>query len=545
MPIQYDDRYILKPGHKVDYTREMVMELQKCAQDIIYFAENYFTVVHPTKGKNRLCELDGLYDFQKEMIKNFSENRFNIVLSARQMGKTTCSCIYLLWYALFNTDKTLAILANKQSTAQSIVEDIKTAYEELPPFMKPGVKKYDSLTVIFDNGTTVFSRATSEDALRGESVSLLFLDEFAFVPENVADKFWASNFPTISTGGNIIIVSTPNGTAGLYYDLWKKSVNREKDNRGVLWKSIRVRWDQHPDRDEDWKEEMLESIGKVKFSQEFDCSFTGSTYTLITGEVLEKLTPVDPAFYVEEGYYMWKRPEPKRLYLMGADVAKGANSDYNVLNIFDVTDFYKTKKIEQVALFRRNDISPFDFKDKIIQLGKQWNEAMVIVESNDLGHAVVQNLYFDDGYENTWYDQEKGEYGIRATTKTKPLALSYFKEDIETFKMRIYSDDMIRELGYYEEIRTGIFGSRKGREFHDDTVASAYWVSYALRSLYFQDYYEWWLQNNDENYQKLMQYEGKEAEEQDSDTADGFLKAMGGFSDIDKEMEDFKNDLSM
>jgi hypothetical protein len=361
MPIPYDERYILRPGHKVEYTREMVMELQKCAVDIIYFAEEYYTVVHPTKGKKLLCQLDGLYSFQKKMIKAFSENRFNIVLASRQVGKTTCSCIFLLWFAIFNTDKTLAILANKQSTAQSIVSDIKTAYEELPPFMKPGVKKYDSLTIEFDNGTKILSRATSEDAIRGESVSLLFLDEFAFVPENVADGFWASNFPTVSTGGNIIIVSTPNGTAGLYYELWKKAVNREKDNRGVLWKSIRVRWDEHPDRDEKWKEEMLESIGKIRFAQEFDCSFTGSTYTLIIGEVLEKLTPVDPSFYTEEGYYMWKRPEPNHLYLMGADVAKGANSDYHVLNIFDITNFYKNGRYEQVAIFRRNDISAFLF----------------------------------------------------------------------------------------------------------------------------------------------------------------------------------------
>ncbi len=544
MPISYDDRYVLRPGHKVNYTKEMVWELQKCASDIVYFAENYFTVLHPIHGKKRLCELEGLYDFQKDMIKNFSENRFSIVLASRQVGKTTCSCIYLLWFALFNTDKTLAILANKQSTAQSIVGDIKIAYEQLPAFMKPGVKKYDALTIEFDNGTTVFSRATSEDALRGESVSLLFLDEFAFVPENVADAFWASNFPTISTGGSIIIVSTPNGTAGLYYELWKKASNREKDNRGVLWKSIRIRWDQHPDRDEKWKDEMLESIGKVKFSQEFDCSFTGSTYTLITGDTLEKLNSIDPAFYVEEGYYLWKRPEPNRIYLMGGDVAKGANSDFHVLNIFDVTDFYKNGKYEQVAIFRRNDISAFDFKDKIIEIGKQWNDAMVIIENNDIGHAVVQNLYFDDGYENTWFNQDKGEYGIRATTKTKPIALSYFKEDIESFKMLIHSEDMVRELSYYEEIRTGIFGARNGREYHDDTVASGYWVSYALRSLYFQDFYEWWLKNHDSNYNKLMDI-NKDSETHDNETADLFLKALGGYSNFDKDMEDFKKDLTI
>jgi hypothetical protein len=536
MPIVYDDRYILRPGHQVEFTREMVMVLQKCASDILYFAENYFTIVHPTKGKMVIT----LYDFQKELLSVFARGKRSIICSGRQLGKTTCSCIYLLWYSLFNADKDVAILANKQSTAASIISDIKEAYEQLPPWMKPGVKKYDNLTIIFDNGTKIYARATSPDALRGESVSLMFLDEFAFVPENIAEDFWASQLPTLSTGGSVIIVSTPNGTAGLFYKLWKQS---ESKNSG--WNNLKISWDKHPDRDENWKEQTIKDLGsKVQFAKEHACSFTGSSYTLIDADVLTKLFAKEPTHYTEEGYYIWKKPVPGHLYMAGIDVAKGANSDYHVINIYDITNFFSNSKYEQVALYRRNDISVFDFQAKCVKICNTWNEAIAVVENNDLGHVVVQNMYYQDGYENTWYDYEKGEYGIRSTQKTKPLAISYFKEDIESSKMIINADIMITELSYYEEIKTGIFAARNGRDFHDDTISSGYWVSFALRSRWVEDYYEWWLKNNNPNHEKLLEYAERENQKVDLETADGFLKALGGFSGIDRDMENFRKDLS-
>lgn len=453
---------------------------------------------------------------------------------------TTCSCIYLLWFSIFNADKEVAILANKQSTAGSIVSDIKTAYELLPAWIKPGVKKYDSLTIEFDNGTKVYARATSPDALRGESVSLMFLDEFGFVPENMADEFWASQQPTLSTGGSCIIVSTPNGACGLYYELWKKA---QKKNSG--WGHLKITWDCHPDRDEKWKEETISDIGKVKFFQEHQCSFTGSSYTLIDGDVLQKLQPVDPPYYPEEGYYMWKRPEPGHLYAIGVDVAKGAGSDYHVMNIYDVTKHHLNGKYEQVALYRRNDISVFDFKDKILEIAPHWFNPVVIVENNDLGHAVVHELYFEEGYENTYYDYDKGEYGVRSTSKTKALALAHFREDIEEWKMKINSSDMITELGYYEEVRTGVFQARNGRGFHDDTVASGYWVSYLLRSRFWEDYLDWWLKNNDPRSQEMLNILNNEASQKDAEVADGFLSALGSGGNPDAYVDDFINELRM
>jgi hypothetical protein len=460
---------------------------------------------------------------------------------------TTCSCIYLLWYAIFNDDQEIAILANKQDTAADILNDIKVAYEQLPPFLKPGVKKYDNLSVHFDNGTKIFAKATSPDALRGYSVNLLFLDEFAFVEQNIADKFWASNLPTISTTeGSVIVVSTPNGAVGLFYDLWKRAnAQQEDETTGDVWVPTKIHWSEHPDRDDTWKESMLNSMSKVQFAQEFEVSFTGSTYTLIDGDILSTLHHKEPAFYPDEGYYIWKRPEKGHLYAIGADTAKGANTDFHVLNIFDVTWFASGGRIEQVAMFRRNDISVFDFTDKIPQIAHDWNDAVLIIENNDLGHAVVHEVYYTHSYENTFYNHEKGEYGINSNKKTKPKALNYFKEDVESGKMIINSEAMIRELTYYEEVRTGIFQARKGREYHDDTVASGYWVSYLLRTPYWIDFYEYWTKNNNPNSKELQNIVDNENMIKDMETADRFMRRISkASSDGYEYLDDFGRQLS-
>lgn len=531
MPIQYDDRYIVKPGRQIQFTAHMLQELARCAGDITYFAEKYYTIIHPVRGE----EVIKLYPFQREMLENMRINRQNLIMAARQLGKTTCASIYLLWFAIFNPSKTIAILANKQSTAVSIVDDIKKGWEMLPAWMKPGVKKYDQLEIKFENESRIFARATSPDAIRGEAVSLLFCDEFAFVPENIAEEFWVSNYPTLSTGGNIVVVSTPNGTAGKFYELWKSATS----TKNTSWKTMKIPWFAHPERDEKWKETQIQAIGKVKFNQEYQCSFTGSSYTLIDGDILETFKAVDPPIFPEEGFYIWKKPQPNRLYLIGCDVAKGANTDFHVANVFDVTDWHTKGIYEQVAMFRRNDISVFEFKDKIIEIGKKYNNAPAIVENNNLGSVVVHNMYFEDGYDNTWYDYDKGEYGVNSNVKTKPLALTYFKEDVENKKMIINSGDMITELSYYEEVKTGVFQARAGRNFHDDTVASGYWVSYALRSKFWEDHLHYILS------QKVQSAPLNDQQQDDEEIMKGFMKAFSGHTnaDMDAEVQGFRNQL--
>jgi len=533
MPIQYDDRYIVKPGRQIEFTAHMLQELARCASDITYFAEKYYTIIHPVRGE----EIIKLFPFQREMLENMRNNRQNLIMAARQLGKTTCASIYLLWFSIFNPSKNIAILANKQSTAIGIVDDIKKGYEMLPAWLKPGVKKYDQLEMKFENESRIFARATSQDAIRGDSVSLLFLDEFAFVAENIAEQFWVANYPTLSTGGNIIVVSTPNGTAGKFYELWKSATSA----KNTAWKTMKIPWHAHPDRDEKWKEIQIQAIGKVKFQQEYNVSFTGSSYTLIDGEVLESLKTVEPPFYPEEGFYMWKKPVHNRLYLVSCDVAKGANTDFHVANVFDATDWHTKGTYEQVAMFRRNDISVFDFKDKIIEICKKYNNAVAIVENNHLGHTVVHNMYFEDGYDNTWYDYDKGEYGVNASVKTKPLALSYFKEDVEQKKMIINSSDMVTELSYFEEVKTGVFQARQGRSFHDDIVASGYWAAYALRSKYWEDHLHSMLSKN------VQSAPMNDEQQSDEEVMQSFMKATGGARnfDFDPELEGFRNQLGI
>lgn len=532
MPIAYDDRFIVRPNRNIEFTPEMVRELTRCASDVVYFAEKYFTIIHPIKGEM----LIKLYPYQKNMIKAMSENRFSIFCCGRQLGKSTCACIYLLWYAIFNPTKTVAILANKQTTAASLISDIKKAYAMLPPWMKPGIVKYDQLEIGFENDSRIFARATSADALRGESVSLMLADEFAFVPQEIAEDFWVSNFPTISTGGSVIVVSTPNGTAGKFYQLWTNAIS----NKDSTWKHMKVSWEAHPDRDEAWKEAQLQALGKVKFQQEHAINFAGSAYTLIDGDILANLKSIDPPFYPEEGYYMWQKPVPKKIYIVTCDVAKGSNNDFHVASVWDVTQQHINGKIEQVAMYRRNDVSIFDFKDKIKQICMQFNNAMAVIENNNLGSVVVQNLYFEDGYENVWYDTDKGDYGINANIKTKPLALSYFKDDIESGKMLIRSADMLSELSYFEEVRTGIFQARPGRGFFDDTVVSGYWTSYALRSRFWEDHLQFMLKNTELNVAN-----NSESEENDEESVRNFMKTFGaGGHTPTEDIDKFMNELS-
>jgi hypothetical protein len=277
MPISYENtRGLKRPNAESSFTKEQMQEIIKCSKDIIYFAEKYFTVIEEKRGKHVIK----LFDYQKETLKAFVENRFVVLNFGRQLGKSTCLSIYILWLSMFEIDKTIVILSNKEASAKSLMKDIKTAYLELPEWLKPGVEKWDQTVLGFDNGSTIMGGTTSEDSFRGESLSLLALDEFAHVPQEIAENFFTSVFPTVSTGGRMIVVSTPNGSVGKFYDLF---VNAGKKNP---FKAIKVAWNRHPDRNEKWREETLAMLGKVRFQQEHEGNFTGSSNTLIEGNTL-------------------------------------------------------------------------------------------------------------------------------------------------------------------------------------------------------------------------------------------------------------------
>lgn len=266
-----------------------------------------------------------------------------------------------------------------------------------------------------------------------------------------------------------------------------------------------------------------------------NCSFTGSTHTLIDGDVLERMIGKEPILIPEDGYYIWKRPEQNRLYLFGVDVAKGSNNDYHVINIFDVTYYGTTGRIEQVAMFHKNDIDLFSFIEKIKIIASQWGNPPIIVENNHLGSVVCTEL-FESEYENLFYDYEKGEYGVNANIKTKPLACSYLKQDIEESRMVINSEILVSELGFFEEVRKGVFEARKGNAFHDDTVSSAYWVSYCLRSRFFEDFLHYVKENNPGVIKEITNVNSEMA---DDDILSSFF---GGFND--NSFDSFQNDLT-
>lgn len=364
-------------------------------------------------------------------------------------------------------------------------------------------------------------------------------DEFAFVPANMAEDFWKSNYPTVaSNGGKIILVSTPKGAVGKFYEIYTKAEKDEND-----FEPIKVTWDQVPGRDEVWKEKTIKELGIIGFQQEHNCSFTGSTTTLINGDFLGAMKYIPPPFLMGEGYVIWKKPESKKIYVAGIDVGAGTNSDYSLMNIFDATDYTVSGKYEQVAMLRRNDLSIFDFGVELLRVAKTWNDALLVIENNatGLGSVLAKQLYFEDGYENVYYEAEKGEYGVNANRKTKALALVFFKSDIEDKRMKIVSQEMIEELGYYEEQKDGIFAARKGNNFHDDTVSSGYWVSYSLRQPWIQERLAWFLDQIGKG--KVINKNKEELE--DEGIADAFTASLrNNNSELDFHEELWKEDLN-
>lgn len=526
MPIIYDERGMIKrPGLKIEFDRAMMSNYAQCAQSVVYFAQHFFYIIHPKTGS----QLIKLRDYQERILKAFQDNRFNILLSARQMGKTTCSAIYLLWYAIFNKEKTIAILANKADTAKGILAEIKYAYERLPSYLKPGVLEYNAFSIEFENKCKVFAKATSPDALRGESVSLLFLDEFAFVPQNFAEAFWSSNYPTLSTGGACIVVSTPNGTANLFYTLWKNSIDGENDFHHEM-----VRWDEDPTRDEKWKETTIRNIGQIEFNKEYGCAFVGSSITLIdSNHIVNHLKSVPPMARPDDYTKIWKFPEATRKYLVVIDTSGGVGSDFSVMNIFDITDYPK-KPAEQVALWARNDVTPPKFADIVYDTLVDWNNAYVIGETNGLSNEVLSRLFNDREYERIYYDYDDETYGIFSDKASKPKACMWFKEELEGHRIKLYDQKTIDELSYFEEVSPGVYKARVGKTFHDDHAITGVWAAFFLKSKYFEDEQdEWKLENrqrrsnDDEAFIPDNEEDGtSESEQMDAIEAwEGFLEA--------------------
>jgi len=471
--------YLGNPNVKRDgvlqsWTDEMVREYAKCMKSPSYFAKQYCKIISLDQG---LVPFE-LYPYQEKMFEAFNEHRFNIVLACRQSGKSVSACAYLLWYALFNSEKTVAILANKGATAREMLSRVTLMLENIPFFLQPGTKALNKGSLEFSNNSRIIAAATSGSSIRGLSVSLLYLDEFAFVER--AAEFYTSTYPVISagTGTKIIVTSTANGIGNTFHKIWEGAIQGVNE-----FNSFRVDWWDVPGRDENWKKQTISNTSQLQFDQEFGNTFFGTGDTLVSADCLLSLRAKDPIKTLEGGSFkIYKEPINKHDYIMTVDVSKGRGQDYSTFNLIDIS----SRPFEQVAVYRNNTISPLLFPNIIYKYAKSYNESYVIIESNDQGSLVCNGLYHDLEYENVHVESavKANAIGIEITRKTKRLGCSAIKDILESNKLNVVDEQTILEISTFEA-RGQSYEATDGN--HDDLMMNLVMFGYFASTQYFGD----------------------------------------------------------
>ena len=485
-----DDGYLgnarlKRTGTELSYTEEQVIEIAKCADDPVYFIKTYVKIVNVDRG---LIPFD-MWDFQEDMVRTFHNNRFTIAKMPRQVGKTTTTVGYMLWAAIFNDEYTVGILANKGQLARDILGRIQKAYEYLPPWLQQGIMTWNKGSLELENGSKIFAYATSAAGVRGGTYNLIFLDEFAFVPHNMAVEFFTSTYPVISSGqtSKVIIVSTPNGL-NLFYKMWTDAI----ENRST-YKTVEVHWSQVPGRDAKWKEETIRNTSEEQFRQEFETEFIGSNATLISGSKLRSLAFHNP-IHMEEGLDIYEQPIPGHLYIASVDCSEGVLLDYSAINILDVTQV----PYRQVAKFRSNKIPLLFLPTIIYSLAKKYNEAFALIETNNIGQQVVDILHYDLEYENIYKTEQhhiKGQsissgfkrstsFGVKTTKSVKKIGCANLKTLIENDKLIISDFDTIAELNTFVRVRDS-YAAEEGS--NDDLAMGLVLFAWLTAQSFFKD----------------------------------------------------------
>ena len=457
-------------GQLVETTEEQIAEYIRCKEDIVYWAEKYFYIVDIDHGKMKIP----LRDYQKKMLKAFTNpskgKRHNVVLSSRQSGKTTTASIFLSHYAIFNEQKTIAVMANKEKTSMEILLRIKSAIQELPIWMQQGIDEeyggWAKGSIGFENGIRLVAGSTASNALRTYSIGLLYLDEFAFVPDNIAEEFMRSVYPTISSAktSQIIVVSTPNGM-NHFHTIWRNAVQGFNNFMPIL-----IKWSDVPGYDEAWKEETIRDIGPVAFAVEFGGQFLGSRNTLIDPEHIERMSVEIPVELKMSGSMLiYEMPQEGVNYILGVDSAKGTGKDYSVIQVLRINSEHD---MSQVAVYRNNTIEANDFAQIVISVSKFYNQGYMMVENNDVGGEVANAIWNEFEYDKIVLYDKKG-VGVRATKKTKLAGNLLLKRYIENGWLDVIDKDTILELSKYEEIAPNIFRCPRG--VHDDLTAALLW----------------------------------------------------------------------
>ena len=465
---------VKKDGVIQKWDTEKVKEYHRCMKDPVYFTEKYLKIISLDKGLVTF----NLYKYQKKMFKHFNDNRFNVVLACRQSGKSISACAYLIWYALFNPEKTIAILANKGATAREMLSRITLMLENIPFFLQPGCKALNKGSLEFSNNSRIIAAATSGSSIRGLSVNLLYLDEFAFVER--ASEFYTSTYPVVTAGTNtkVIITSTANGIGNIYHKIWEGAVQKVN-----AFKPFRVDWWDVPGRNKKWKEETILNTSQLQFDQEFGNTFFGTGNTLVKAQTLLELQARQPYKILEaQSLFVYKPPEKNHNYIMTVDVSKGRGQDYSTFTLIDIS----TRPFEQVAVYRNNTISPLLFPNIIYKYANLYNSAYTIVESNDQGTVVCNGLYYDLEYENMHVSSsvKANAIGVEITRKSKRLGCSAIKDLLETNKLKIVDENTIMEVSTFESRGTSYEASDGN---HDDLMMNLVMFGYFVSSQYFGD----------------------------------------------------------
>ena len=437
-----------KANVSTNFTKKQIAEYLKCAQDPVHFIRKYIKIVSLDEGVIPFR----MYDFQEDMVTKFHEKRFNIAKLPRQSGKSTIVTAYLLWYVLFNDNVNVAILANKAATAREMLGRLQLSYENLPKWLQQGILGWNKGSLELENGSKILAASTSASAVRGMSFNVIFLDEFAFVPNHIADQFFSSVYPTISSGKStkVIIISTPHGM-NMFYKLWHDAERGQNE-----YLPTEVHWSQVPGRDEVWKEQTIKNTSEAQFKVEFECEFLGSVDTLISPSKLRTMAYHDP-IKENRGLALFESVQEDHDYILTVDVSRGVGHDYSAFAVFDTSQMpYK-----MVARYKNNEIKPIVLPNVVVDVAKNFNNAYILCEVNDIGGQVADIIQYDLEYENLLmasmrgragqqlgqgFSGKKTQLGIKMSSATKQVGCSNLKALIEDDKLTIPDYDTIAEL---------------------------------------------------------------------------------------------------
>lgn len=471
-----------------EWTPKMIYELNKCKENVLYFAENYFYIINTDEGRQKIK----LHSFQKKALRMIRDNRFSLLLFSRQVGKSTISTIFLLWVAIFQDDQRLLLVANKENTAKEIFRRIRFAYENLPNWLKAPVQYYGLESMELANGSRIGITTTTGTAGRGSSANLLFVDEADWIEPNMLNEFWASVFPIISSSkkSKVIMASTPRDTSGLFYRLYDESVKGKSE-----WVHMKVLWNEVPGRDEKWARDTRGGMADpTAWKREFECTFDEVGESAIDEELFEEMkrNTFQPLYVFDEGnYLLWETPNEEKIYVAGVDIAEGIGKDASVIQLLDITN---PKRIKQVAIYHNNKISPSEFTPKLKEILEHWGNPLVLIERNGCGSQVVDNLKREYNYENiiSWggtkiAGRTSSQYGIISHINTKSVAITNQRYFVNVSKsVQINDINTVLELKDYVKTKHS-WGAKHGS--HDDRVSALTWglliLHEELVSMYF------------------------------------------------------------